>query len=152
VFHIIECVHEVVLMPNGQAVIFLVWVLLCATNEGVLATEWKFYARSEFGLYQYDTEDVSHFSANVVRVSQRLVMNKRGTTNLVRELGKEYENVREIITLREIDCAGKKSRILGLIYCYENGGVIKKESYEPIEWDSIIPDSVDDILYHVVCE
>ena len=151
-FHIIECVHEVVLMPNGQAVIFLVWVLLCATNEGVLATEWKFYARSEFGLYQYDTEDVSHFSANVVRVSQRLVMNKRGTTNLVRELGKEFEKVKEIIILREIDCTGKKSHILNLTYWSGIGEVIKRESYEPIEWDSIIPDSVDDVLYHMICE
>ena len=69
---------------------------------------------------------------------------------MVRELGKEYENVKQIITLREIDCAGKKNRILGLMYCSENGLVIKRESYEPIEWDSIIPDSVDDVLYHAV--
>jgi len=30
--------------------------------------------------------------------------------------------------------------------------VIRRESYDPIEWDSIISDSVDDILYQVVCE
>ena len=139
-------------MSIGRAIISLFLGLMFATCSEVSAADWRFYTRSEFGLYQYDAGEVSHLSKSLVRVSQKLVLSDRGTTNLVRELGKEYENVREIITLREIDCAGKKSRILGLIYCYENGGVIKKESYEPIEWDSIIPDSVDDILYHVVCE
>jgi Surface-adhesin protein E len=60
--------------------------------------------------------------------------------------------VKEIRTLREIDCTGKKSRILGLIYVSENGRVIKRESYEPVEWDSIITDSVDDVLYQAVCK
>jgi len=70
--------------------------------------DWKFYAANDFGLYQYDAEDVSHLSKNIVRVSQKLVLNDRGTTKLVRELGREYENVKEIITIREIDCRGKR--------------------------------------------
>jgi hypothetical protein len=139
-------------MSVGQAVISLVSGLMFATCAEVSAADWRFYTRSEFGLYQYDADEVNHFSKSLVRVRQKLVTNDRGTTHLVRELGKEYENVRQIITLREIDCAGKKSRILELIYCSENGGVLKTESYEPIEWDSIIPDSVDDILYQVVCK
>ena len=52
----------------------------------------------------------------------------------------------------EIDCACKKSPILGLIHCSEDGLVIKRESYEPTEWGSIIPDSVDDILCCAVCQ
>ena len=86
------------------------------------------------------------FSKSLVRVRQKLVLSDRGTTHLVRELRKDHENVREIITLREIDCIGKKSRILGSLYCSESGVVIKRESYDPIQWDSIISDSVDDIL------
>ena len=101
---------------------------------------------------KYDAEDVSHLSNNIVRVGQKLVLNDRGATKLVRELGREYENVKEIITIREIDCRGKKSHILGSIYFSDNGRVIKRESYEPIEWDSIIPDSVDDVLYYAVCK
>jgi hypothetical protein len=60
--------------------------------------------------------------------------------------------VKEITTIREIDCTGKKSHILGLIYFSDNDRVIKGESYEPMEWDTIIPDSVDDVLYHAVCK
>jgi len=112
--------------------------------------DWRFYVSSDFGIYQYDAENVGFLSNNIIRVSQKLVLNERGRTNLIRELGKEYENVKEIITIREIDCTGKKSRIVGLIYFSDNGRVIKRESYEPIEWDSIIPDSVDDVLYHAV--
>jgi hypothetical protein len=131
---------------------FLVFGLLCAAFAEVSETDWKLYTQSEFGLYQYDAEGINYFSKCLVRISQRIVLTDRSRTDLVRELGKEYGDVREIITLREIDCAVKKSRILGLIYCSEKGMVIKRESYEPIEWDVIIPDSVDDVLYHEVCE
>jgi hypothetical protein len=112
--------------------------------------DWRFYASSDFGLYQYDAENIGYLSNNILRVSQKLVLNDRGTTSLVRELGKEYENVKEIITIRKIDCTGKKIHIVGLIYLSDNAKVIKRESYEPKEWDSIIPDSVDDVLYHAV--
>jgi hypothetical protein len=139
-------------MSTGPLVIFLVLGLMFARCPEVSATDWRFYTRSEFGLYQYDGEDLSHLSENLVRVRQKLVLSEIGTTYLVRELGKEYENVKEIITLREIDCTGKRNRILGIIYCSEGGLVIKRESYEPTEWDSVIPDSVDDILCHAICE
>ena len=112
--------------------------------------DWRFYASSDFGLYHYDAENIGCLSNNIVRVTQKLVLNDRGTTNLVRELGKEYENVKEIITIREIDCAGKKICIVGLIYFSDNDRVIKRDSYEPKEWNSIMPDSVDDVLYDAV--
>ena len=130
----------------------LILGLLCAVCAEVSATDWRLYTKSEFGLYQYDAEGVNYFSRCLVRIWQKIVLSDRGRTDLVRELGKEYGDVKEIITFREIDCAGKKSRILGLIYCSEKGEVIKGESYEPIEWDVIIPDSVDYVLYHEVCE
>ena len=139
-------------MSTGQLVISLVLGIMFAACAEVSATDWRFYAESEFGLCQYDAEDLSHLSKSLVRVRQKLVLTDRGTTHLVRELGKENENVREIISLREIDCISKKSRILQLVYCSENGVVIKRESYDPIEWDPIISDSVDDILYQVICE
>jgi hypothetical protein len=139
-------------MSAGQVVLSLVFGLMCAAFAEVLATDWKFYTKSEFGSYQYDAEDINYFSECLVRISQRIVLTDRGRTDLVREFGKEYGDVREIITLREIDCAFKKSRVLGLIYSSEKGMVIKRESYEPIEWDLIIPDSVDDFLHQAVCE
>jgi hypothetical protein len=123
-----------------------------ATYPGMSMTNWRSYTRSEFGLYQYNQEDLSPLSENLVKVRQKLILSEIGTAYLARELGKEYENVKEIITLREIDCAGKRNRILEILYCSEEGMVIKKASYEPTEWDSIISDSVDDILHHTICE
>ena len=127
--------------------------LQAIVNDGRPANakmDWRFYASSDFGLYQYDAENIGYLSNNIVRVNQKLVLNDRGTTNLARELGKEYENVKEIIIIREIDYTGKNIRMVGLIYFSDNGRVIKRESYEPKEWDSIISDSVDDVLYHAV--
>jgi len=140
-------------MSAGQAVISLFLALMWVTCEAASAKDWRFYTRSEFGLYEYNAEDVRHFSKDhLVRVHQKMVLSDKGKTNLVRKLGRGYENVKELILLREIDCTDKKSRILGLIYYSENGEVVNRESYEPIGWDAIISDSVDDILYQVVCE
>lgn len=139
-------------MSTWRTAIALVLGLMFETFSEISAADWRFYARSDFGLYEYDAEDVSHLSKNFFKVSQKLVLNERGSTNLVRELGKEYGNVKEIITLREIDCIGKKTRILRLIYLSDNGTLIKRESYELIGWDPIMPDSVDDVLCCTVCK
>jgi hypothetical protein len=139
-------------MSIWRTAIALVLGLMFETFSEASSADWRFYARSDFGLYEYDAEDVSHLSNNFVKLNQKLVLNDRGSTHLVRELGKEYENVKEIITLREIDCMGKKTRILRLIYLSDNGKIIKRESYEPIGWDPIMPDSVDDVLCCTVCK
>jgi hypothetical protein len=78
-------------MSTRQAVIFLVFGLMCATFEEVSAVDWTLYTRREFGLYQYDLEDVNYLSNNLVRVRQKLVLNDRGTTNLAQELGRMLE-------------------------------------------------------------
>ena len=116
------------------------------------APTWRFYAKSEFGLYQYEARHFSHASESLVRVQQKLILSDRSRNDLVGELGKESQNVKEIIVLREIDCTGRKSRILGLAYFSDSGSIIKREFYEPNEWDSILPDSVDDGLYRAICE
>ncbi len=76
----------------------------------------RFYASSDFGFHQFDGENIGDLPNNIVRVSQKLVLNDRGATHLGRELGKEFENVKEIMTIREIDCTANKIRIVGLIY------------------------------------
>jgi hypothetical protein len=139
-------------MTAGQAVIVLLLELMCPTWERISAEDWRVYTSSEFGLYQYDTRSLRYPSDNIVRVRQKLVLNNRGTANLVQAMGSEYQRTKEIIIIREIDCAAKRTHILGLIYVAEGGGVIERESYEPVEWDTIAPDSVDVFLYLAVCE
>jgi len=140
-------------MSRGQTIIFLVLGLITyQTQEGAPVEDWRFYTTSDFGLYQYDAKDVRHLRENIVRVKQQLYLSNKGTTTLVQEFGIEYEQVREILTLREIDCSGKKIRILGLMYISDKARIIKEESYEPIKWDTIIPDSVDSILYQTLCK
>ena len=139
-------------MPAGQAIIVLLLGLMCPTWERISAEDWRVYTSSEFGLYQYDTRSVRYPSDNIVRVHQKLVLSDRGTVNLVLAMGSEYQRTKEIMVIREIDCAAKRTHILGLMYIAEGGGVIERESYELIEWDTIAPDSVDAFLYLAVCE
>jgi hypothetical protein len=130
----------------------VIFGVLISAYAGASRADWRFYAKSEFGSYYYDIENINYLSQHLVRVHQKLILNDRGTVNLVRELGKEYEKASEAIILREIDCTNKKSRILELTFCSEEGRVIKRESYDPSGWDSIILESVDDVLYCAVCK
>ena len=127
-------------------------LIMYPTWESVSVEDWRFYARSEFGLYQYDGKNISHLKENIVRVDQKLLLSDRGITTLVQEFGNEYEKVRGIVTKREIDCAGRRIHMLALTYIADKSRIIKEESYEPIEWDHITPDSVDSILFQAVCE
>lgn len=117
----------------------------------VSVAEWRFYANSEFGSYHYEAENINYSSKHSTRVWQKLILSDKGVVNLVVKLGKEYAEASEAITLREIDCVKKKSRILELVFHSREGNVIKKESYEPFEWDPILPDSVDEFLHLAVC-
>ena len=139
-------------MSSGQVVISFLLALIWATCDAATAKEWRFYTGSEFGLYEYDAQDVRRSSQNPIRVHQKITLSDRGKTSLIRELGAVYEHVKELILLREIDCTCKKGRVLKLIYYSENDEVINKETYEPTGWNAITPDSVDDILYQAVCE
>jgi hypothetical protein len=132
--------------------ICVIFGLLAVAFTEVLGADWIFYAKSEFGSYHYDAGNISRSSEQCVRVWQKLVLNDKGTVNLVEKLGKEYAQVTEAIVLREIDCMGKKSQILELTFHSEDGRVIKKESYEVVGWDSITPDSVDEFLHLAVCK
>jgi len=126
--------------------------LIWPTWGSVTVEDWRFCAGNEFGLYQYDARDVHRLSNTVIRVRQKLVLSDRGKANLVQEFGSEYEKVKEIILMREFDCAAIRSRILGLTYVDEEGAVIRMESYETLGWDDVPPDSVDDVLHHAVCK
>jgi hypothetical protein len=136
--------------------ILLIFVILGSLIVGRSETsgaDWTFYAGSEFGSYHYNSENIGYLPDHLVRISQKLVLTKKGRINLTGELGKEYENISELLVLREIDCMSKKSRILEVAYCYEEGKIIKKTTYQQqLNWDSISPDSVDDILHRAVCK
>jgi hypothetical protein len=145
----ISLLRFIVLRVGIFSIIFGVLVSVYGRASGA---DWKFYAKSEFGSYSYDIENMSRPSDHLVRVWQKLILNDKGTMDLVGEFGKEYEKATEAIILREIDCMNKKSRILELTFCSEEGRIIKKESYNPLGWDSIVPDSVDDLLYFAICQ
>jgi hypothetical protein len=127
-------------------------LIMHPTWESVSAGDWRFYAKNEFGLYQYNEKNVTHLRENIVRVDQKLLLSDKGITTVIREFGKEYDQVMGIITKREIDCSRGRIHILELTYISDKNSVIKAESYEPIEWDAITPDSVDSILHQAVCE
>ncbi len=139
-------------MALAIALIFVILGPASLTPSETSWEDWRFYAETEFGSYHYNAEDIGYLPSHIVRIWQKLVLTNKGRVNLAGELGREYENVSEIVVLREIDCMSGRSRILEVAYRCERRRVLKSESYEQFDWDSIIPDSVDDILRYAVCK
>ena len=70
---------------------------------------------------------------------------------MVGNFGKKYENLSHSIDLHEINCVEKKIRPLSVTDYDNKGGVIYSSS-SPSKWDSIIPESMIEILYKEVCK
>ena len=93
--------------------IALIFVILGPASLGHSETsweDWRFYAGTEFGSYHCNAEDIGYLPSDLVRIWQKLVLTNKGRVNLTGELGREYENVSDIVVLREIDCMSRKSR------------------------------------------
>ncbi len=148
----VEMKSPVSFMIRGAMALWAAFGFPISAYAAVSPEDWRFYARSEFGSYWYDGENIDRLPAHLLRVRQKLVLSDQGKMNLAAELGKEYEKAYQAIILRELDCLSRKSRILELTFCSKEGEVIKRESYHLPEWDSISPDSVDDVLYGSLCQ
>jgi hypothetical protein len=139
-------------MALGITVIFLIFGSLSPGHPKTIGADWRLYGESEFGSYHYNAKNIAYLPDHLVRAWQKLVLTDKGRVDLTGELGKEYDSVNELIVLREIDCSSRRSRILEVAYRGEEGGTIKREAYQLVDWNSIIAYSADDILYHAVCK
>jgi len=118
----------------------------------VWGADWKSFGKNEYYAGFYDAQSITRPSKNIVRVSMRLDCKETGVMDMVRRLGKKYENVSHLINLWEINCLEKKNRQL-MVTSYDNkGGVIDSETNPSAEWDFIISESLGDELYKEVCK
>lgn len=102
------------------------------------AHHWILFAGNERSSTYYDAKNISYPSKNIARV---------WTIEIGTE--KRDENVDHSIFLIEIAYTEKKARPISIAGYDENGKEIRYYS-EPLEWESIEPDSIINVLYENV--
>ena len=117
----------------------------------VWGAEWKFYTESENEKFFCDVESITKPSKNIVKVWVKMEYTDRGVNEMVKELGKKYENISYTKSLEEINCSDNKSRTLSLNDYSKEGKIIFGSNREN-EWEYIVPESVTDTLRKAVCK
>ena len=131
--------------------------LAAFTYAEVRGADWMFYGKTDKYSCFYDVESISHRSDNIVEVSEKQDYTNNGVNFMVEKLGKKYENLSQLITLWQINCADKKFRFLSLTYYSKEKTVIYSwkilySSGSPEDWSPFITGSLGERLYKAVCK
>jgi len=118
------------------------------------AEDWRLYAKTDLYECFYNSEDMIRSSEDIVKVWAKLVYTERGVIEMVKEFGKHYENLSYSLELWEINCAGKKHRLLSITSYSVEGNILytNQAGVAPPPWKIISRESVGESLYKAVCK
>jgi hypothetical protein len=122
--------------------------------------DWVQYGRPLNGsVYAYDKASINYKGNNLVRVWRKLTYSDEHREKDIQKLVKsglytkeQLEKLSYDLTLHEIDCRDKRSRLINII-CYDRyDNVLLKRSNNDSKWKQIIPESQEDLLQKQVCK
>lgn len=118
--------------------------------------DWRSFGVSgvNVGKWFYDEESLIHSSKNIVRVRTNVwtdTSSKEGTDRYVEELKKRFKNLNHVMSLMEVNCADKKTRLLEMTG-YFNQTVLGSIQNPKKDWSFIAPGSRDEALYKAICK
>lgn len=67
-------------------------------------------------------------------------------------MGKKYENLDYSVRLEEFDCLERKCRTLLVGYYSRGDLLIESLNVEKPNWTFLLPETIDEELYNVVCK
>jgi hypothetical protein len=70
----------------------------------------------------------------------------------VEGLKKRFKNLNHVMSLTEVHCKDKRTRILEMTSYSKDGTVLSSVQSPKKDWDSIVPGSRDEALYKAVCK
>jgi hypothetical protein len=115
--------------------------------------EWVFYARYGDSFF-YDAKNINHPYENlkdIISVWQKTVYDEESVDRIAEYLGPKYANLKESISLIEIDCSKKYAQTKAITYYDSRGAVIETKNMTRNDWKKITPKSNLTELYFVAC-
>jgi hypothetical protein len=131
--------------------VILIGLVIFSCAE-VWGADWRYYAKSEWGDYYYDAETVDRLPNNTVRVWTKEISSQKRVVNIVSKLGKEFSDLGYINILYEVDCIGKKRCTLSAVYYSKSKSMIFDTGNERDEWKIIVPGSMGEALFKIICK
>jgi hypothetical protein len=143
-------------------------------SSSAWAADWKPYAGDQYSSYFYDAKRVSYpyktiynvmdlelAKVDIVNVwTKRIIRSEKGREWRIREQKKQglttkgYERYEYTMSQKEMNCSGKKYRVLSEADYTKDGGVLSlfTKDYRLADWKSISPDSDTEALHRSLCE
>jgi hypothetical protein len=120
----------------------------------VKGEDWVFYARYGDSFF-YDRKSINNPYENVEEVIgtwQKIVYDNESIDRIVAHLGPKYADLKESISLIEIDCSKKYAQTKAITYYDVSGKIIETKNITKEDWKKITPESPSvDKLYKAVC-
>jgi hypothetical protein len=137
-------------LSDRLEVILLVISLAIFPYAEVWGLDWKHYGTNKEGAYFYERESMTRPSKNSVRVWVQSAYTEKGVSDLIREGGKEFENLDLSLILFDLNCADKAIWHLRIVFYSKNGEVFYSVPND--EWQFFVPDSMSEALFKAVCK
>ena len=139
-------------MRGRYGVIFAVLGFIVFFAIEALAADWVLYGTSTDGSsHYYDPQSIKWVSQDIVRVWKKMSFSKKGVQDMPKKNGPEHKEWNYTIGLWEYSCSEKKFRLLSATNYNQGGGVISSFTYDSSSWDFIVPESIDETLFNIVC-
>jgi hypothetical protein len=116
------------------------------------SAEWEIYTKSILGIHYYDKENIKHMPNNIIRVWEKTIYSDAGKEDSIKDLGDRFKDINYTVTLNQINCNEKMYRAV-LVADYDSKGSAISSYDNPILKETIIlPESVIERLYKIVCK
>jgi hypothetical protein len=118
----------------------------------VWGADWKHYGEDDFGSWYYDAETITSSSKATVRVWMKTVYTEKGVIQTMARRGPKFKDLDYGVALLEFNCADRKMRPFDGILYSRDGSVLSTYKFETPYWEEIVPDTVGEDLYEIVCK
>jgi hypothetical protein len=139
-------------MKSLSLVIFLLMGPAIGGYQNAWAIDYRWFAQNDEGMFFYDIESITPPSEDTVNVWVREVFYGQGRQAMSRVLGGSYENLDHSISQEEFNCKDKTFRHLSRTFYNKDGSILSSSKNLAEPFQSIQPNSVNEVLYKAVCE
>ena len=134
-----------------QAAVALLFCVVCVSE--VKAEDWVFYTRYGDSFF-YDKSNINcpyEEFRNIVGVWQKVIYDDESIDRITAHLGVAYADLKESISLVEVDCSRQLSQTKAVTFYDVRGKIIDTRATPKDDWKEITPKSPLSALYKTVC-
>ena len=130
-------------------------IVISSVAEGA---DWKYYGRTEWGDSYYDRQSIKKISQDILEVWTKEVVTSKKQKDFMIKSRQNYElsprGFRDYameLSLKEFNCSTEEMRYLAVVDYNAANKIIDSVDFTG-KWRQVIPDSIVEDLYNIVCK